>query len=168
MTDQPPNYPPPPPEGYGYGQQQPGGYGYGQQQPPPGGGYGGGYPPQPGYGAYPPQQGGYGYQQQSTGTNGMAIASLACSIVGVCCGIGPILGLIFGFIALNQIKQTGQDGRGIALAGIIVGAIMTVFIVIFAILRFAVAANEVHHDQYGSQPAVVISQDWHEAALVLA
>lgn len=102
MTDQPPSYPPPPPPGgYGYPPpQQPGGYGY----PPPGS----------------------GYPQQTPGTNGLAIASLVCSLLGWLCGIGPILGLVFGFIALNQIKQTGQGGRGMALAGIIIGAVAIV------------------------------------------
>jgi len=102
VTDQPPSYPPPPPPGgYGYPPpQQPGGYGY----PPPGS----------------------GYPQQTPGTNGLAIASLVCSLLGWLCGIGPILGLVFGFIALNQIKQTGQGGRGMALAGIIIGAVAIV------------------------------------------
>jgi hypothetical protein len=54
----------------------------------------------------------------------MAVASLVCSIFGWICVIGPLLGLIFGFVALSQINQTGQRGRGMALAGIIIGAIM--------------------------------------------
>ncbi len=110
MTDQPPSYPPPPPPGgYGYPPpQQPGGYGY----PPPGS----------------------GYPQQTPGTNGLAIASLVCSLLGWLCGIGPILGLVFGFIALNQIKQTGQGGRGMALAGIIIGAVAIVAGIVLLLL----------------------------------
>ncbi len=32
-----------------------------------------------------------------------------------------ILGLIFGHIALSQIKKTGERGRGLALTAVIVG-----------------------------------------------
>ena len=32
-----------------------------------------------------------------------------------------ILGLIFGHIALSQIKRTGERGRGLALTAVIVG-----------------------------------------------
>ena len=51
-------------------------------------------------------------------TNGMAIASLVTALV--CCG--P-LGLIFGLISLSQINKTGEGGKGLAIAGIVVGAI---------------------------------------------
>jgi hypothetical protein len=54
----------------------------------------------------------------------MAVASLVLSLVGLCVGITAILGIIFGFIARNQIKQTGEQGDGLALAGIIVGSIV--------------------------------------------
>jgi hypothetical protein len=32
-----------------------------------------------------------------------------------------ILGIVFGYIALAQIKRTGQQGRGLALAAVILG-----------------------------------------------
>ncbi len=65
-----------------------------------------------------------------TGNNGLAVTSLVLSIVGVCCGIGSIIGIILGFVALNQIKKTGQPGEGLAKAGIIIGVI-TLLIGIF-------------------------------------
>jgi uncharacterized protein DUF4190 len=64
----------------------------------------------------------------------MAVASLVCSLFGWICGLGPILGLIFGFVALSQIKQTGQRGRGMALAGVIIGGILIVLGIGLAIL----------------------------------
>jgi hypothetical protein len=67
--------------------------------------------------------GGYDYQSTPR-TNGLAIASLACSIGGFfVCGIGFILGVVFGYMAKNQIDASGgtQGGSGMALAGIIVG-----------------------------------------------
>ena len=95
------------------------------------------YPPPPpgGYGGVPPPPGGYGYPPppQATGTNGWAIASLVCSVFGWLCVIGGILGIIFGFLALGQIKQTGQGGRGMAIAGIVIGAIVTAIVIVAAI-----------------------------------
>ncbi len=41
--------------------------------------------------------------------------------MGLLCGIGPIIGIVLGFVALNQIKKTGQAGHGLAVAGIAVG-----------------------------------------------
>jgi len=53
----------------------------------------------------------------------MAIASLVASIVGVCCGLGAIVGIVLGIVALNQIKQTREAGQGLAIAGIVVGVV---------------------------------------------
>ncbi|ROT32007.1 DUF4190 domain-containing protein [Micromonospora sp. HM5-17] len=83
--------------------------------PPPGVGY-------PGYpgAAYPvvvPPQ-----------ANGMSIAALVVSIVGmlgICAyGLGGYLGIvgaILGHISRKQIRERGEGGDGLALAGIIVG-----------------------------------------------
>lgn len=84
--------------------------------PPPGS-----YPPPPPPGSYPPP-GGYGGPVPARGNNNLAVASLVCSVVGLCCGVGSIVGIVLGVIAMNQIKQTGQAGHGLALAGVIVGA----------------------------------------------
>ena len=93
----------------------------GAQQPPPPPGYGYGYGP-PGYGPPPaygqPQGYGYGYGQPAPGTNGLAIASLVLGILWVY-WIGSILAVVFGHIALGQIKRTGAGGRGLAIAGLI-------------------------------------------------
>lgn len=126
MTEEPPGpppggYPPPPPGGY----PPPPSGGY-PPPPPPGGGY-------PGSSAYP----GADPASPAAGTNGMAIASLVCSLLGWLCGLGAILGIVFGFIALNQIKERGQGGRGLALAGITIGIVAIVVAVIVAVI-FAV------------------------------
>src|SRR5947208_11439949 len=50
-----------------------------------------------------------GHTRTRTGrTNGLAIASLILSLVGA-----GLLGLIFGYVAKGQIKQTGDDGDGL-------------------------------------------------------
>jgi hypothetical protein len=52
----------------------------------------------------------------------MAIASVVASVIGFFCGIGSIIGIVLGIIALNQVKATGANGRGLAIAGIAIGA----------------------------------------------
>jgi Domain of unknown function (DUF4190) len=107
--------------------------------PPPGS-----YPPPPagGYPPPPPPGGGYYPPSPAAGTNGMAIASLVCSLIGWLCGLGPILGVIFGFVALNQIKQSGQEGRGLALAGIVISIATIVIGAIVFIVLMVVGAHQ--------------------------
>jgi Domain of unknown function (DUF4190) len=65
----------------------------------------------------------------------MAIASMVLGIVWVY-WIGSILALVFGYVALRQIRQRGQQGKGMAIAGIVlgwVGAATLIAIIIFAI-----------------------------------
>jgi hypothetical protein len=117
----PPGYPPP---GYGepgYGQPGLGQPGYGQP----------GYPPA-GYGppGYPPVYG--------RPTNTMAILSLVMAFTF------PPAGLILGIIARRQIRQTREDGDGLALAGIIVGGIATALfalMMIFMVVAFSAASS---------------------------
>ena len=53
----------------------------------------------------------------------MAIAALVCGIAGFLCLIPGILGIIFGFVAKGQIRQSNgtQRGDGMATAGIVLG-----------------------------------------------
>ena len=51
------------------------------------------------------------------GTNVWAIVGFVCAF------FLPLLGIIFSLIALSQIKKTGEKGRGLALAGLIIGII---------------------------------------------
>jgi hypothetical protein len=115
----PPSYPPPQP-----GYPPPAGYG------PPG------HPP---YQSMPPEYpqpypGGY-YPGGQSRTNTLAIASLIASLVGLLplCGIGSIVGIVLGGIAINQIKRTQQEGFGMAVAGIVVGAATLVVGLIFVL-----------------------------------
>jgi ABC-type spermidine/putrescine transport system permease subunit I len=62
--------------------------------------------------------------------NGLAIASLVCSIVSIAFFALPaVLGVIFGFVARSQIRQSSgaQTGAGMASAGIIVGIVIIGF-----------------------------------------
>ena len=80
----------------------------------------------------------------TTSTNGMAIASLVCSLVGcsVCC-LGYILGIIFGMMAKKQIAESEgrQTGEGLATAGIIIGIIGMILSTIVLILYVVLVAS---------------------------
>jgi uncharacterized protein DUF4190 len=52
-------------------------------------------------------------------TNGFAVAAMVCSFFGV---LGGVLGIIFGCVSLSQIRQRGQRGRGMAIAGVAIGS----------------------------------------------
>ncbi|QLY31247.1 DUF4190 domain-containing protein [Nocardia huaxiensis] len=121
-------YPPPAPAPAPYG------YSSGGYQQPAAGGY---QQPYPGASGYQP----YGYPQQTMGTNGLAIASLVTSLIGLLsvffCLFIPIIsvvGLILGVIGWNQTKTSGQDGKGMALAGLWVGVAGVVISVGFWLL----------------------------------
>ena len=53
-------------------------------------------------------------------TNGMAIASLICAFL-----FAP-LGIVFGHMSLSQIKRTGEEGHGLAVAGLVISYVVTV------------------------------------------
>jgi hypothetical protein len=71
-------------------------------------------------------------------TNGLAIASL---VAGIFMCIGSIPAVIMGHLALNRINRSGgaQGGRGIAIAGIILGWAGTAFLLLIVI--GAIASN---------------------------
>jgi hypothetical protein len=127
-----PDYPPTGPQPYGYPPPPPPPYGYGA--PPPM--YSGGYDP---YQTYPARQ-----------TNSLAVASLVTAITGVVLGIPlavfcyigwviPVTAAVLGAVALNQIKLSGQQGRGMALAGVIIGSVTAGLLVLMMVIIAAAA-----------------------------
>jgi hypothetical protein len=84
--------------------------------------------PQP-YGSGPPGQQPYpqaGYPMPPTNT--MAILALVFAFV-----FAP-LGIVFGIIGRRQIDRTGEGGRGLATAGLVVGIVFTVMAVLYIVL----------------------------------
>ena len=79
--------------------------------------------------APPPSYAGY-----ATRTSGLAIASLVLGIVWVF-WLGSILAVIFGHVALSQIKRSmgALTGRGMAIAGLILGYLGLVTLVGFIV-----------------------------------
>lgn len=61
-------------------------------------------------------------------TNTLAIVSLASSFF-----VG-LAGVVCGLIALTQVKRSGERGRGLAIAGIVVGAAQVVISAVVAVL----------------------------------
>jgi hypothetical protein len=70
-------------------------------------------------------------------TNTMAIVALVLTFVF------PPIGLIIGIIALNQIKKTHEEGKGLALAAIVLSSLWVALIALAIIMLgiFGVAAN---------------------------
>jgi hypothetical protein len=84
--------------------------------------------------------------------SGLAVTSLILGILGPLLGLTAVLGLIFGIIALIQIRKSNGAlrGWGLALAGTIVSgvvvliAILALAFLMFANVRTSVAATENH------------------------
>ena len=62
------------------------------------------------------------------GSNGFATASLVLGIIGLpagCTIVVPLLAVIFGLVALQQINRAGGEGggKGLAIAGLVCGGI---------------------------------------------
>ena len=75
---------------------------------------------------------------EKTGTSGLAIASLVCSLGGILVA-GIILGIIaisLGVSAKKQIKVNNQKGKGLATAGIVIGIIDIVIVALYLSARF--------------------------------
>ncbi|WP_147796629.1 DUF4190 domain-containing protein [Cellulomonas sp. Y8] len=98
--------------GTGGGYPAPGG-GYpasGGGYPAPGGGYpGGGYPQAP----YSPNQ-----YQQAPRTDGVSIAALVTGILGT-----GVVAIVLGILGLRRTKRDGTQGRGLAIAGLVLGGL---------------------------------------------
>ncbi|SKC75919.1 DUF4190 domain-containing protein [Krasilnikoviella flava] len=72
-------------------------------------------------------QGAYPYAQRPPGTDGFSITALVTGILG----IGPVA-LGFGIAGLRRTRRTGRDGQGLAIAGIVLGALGILGGLIFA------------------------------------
>jgi Domain of unknown function (DUF4190) len=78
-------------------------------------------------------------QRAGRRTNSLAIASLCCGIGQVLAGaIAGIVAIVLGLVALRQIKETGEDGRGMAVAGIVLGIVGIMLTALLVILLLAV------------------------------
>ena len=66
--------------------------------------------------------------------NGLALASMITSLAGLAlCFFPGVVGLVLGIVALQQISRDGTTGRGYAITGITVGAVMTALLALWFI-----------------------------------
>lgn len=91
------------------------------------------YPPQ----APPPQ---YPQQPHPQQKNGLAVTAMVLGIIavpGICLPIAnwilAILAIIFGGVGLRKSNQ-GAPGKGMAIAGLVLGVIMLAILVVLTIL----------------------------------
>jgi hypothetical protein len=85
------------------------------------------------------RQGPYGPPdwQQPRHTNSLAIAALCCGIAQLIAGpLAGIPAIVLGFVSVGQIQRTGEDGRGMAITGLILGIVGLMFFVL--VLVFAI------------------------------
>ena len=104
----------------------------GPPPPPP-------YPPPP----YPPHDAA-GPPYGTASTNGFAVAALVLGILGPVACVAWILALVFGYIAKTQIdaSEGRQTGRGMAVAGIILGWVWLGLIILYFGFVIILAASD--------------------------
>ncbi len=122
---------------------QPSSPGPGEPPPPTPGGV-----PQPsGYPSYQPGYQGYSYQGPGypvAKTNSLAVAALVCGIGQILFGLlSGIPAIILGHMARKRIAQTGEQGGGMATAGLVLGYI-GVGLAVIGILIIIIAVASVH------------------------
>jgi uncharacterized protein DUF4190 len=80
-----------------------------------------------------------------TRTNGLAIASLFCGLAQFAFGpLATIPAIVLGHMARGQIRRTGEQGAGLALAGLVLGwgaVILGVVVVVVIVVGLALAAG---------------------------
>ena len=75
-------------------------------------------------------------------TNGLAVASLACGLAQFVFGpLATIPAIVFGHLALHQIKRTGEQGAGLALAGLILGWATVILGIILIVVGLAMSVG---------------------------
>lgn len=85
--------------------------------------------------------------QAAKKTNGMAIAALVVSLIGLFGGgyllcIPPVIGLVLSILGIQQANRTNGSGRGMAIGSLIVSVISVVFWVIVWIIAIGMIVND--------------------------
>lgn len=80
----------------------------------------------------------------------MALVGFILSLAGFVVGITAIPGIVLGHIGLSQIKKTGEDGHGLAVAALIMGYIQVglaiLGIIIAVVVIVAYGATWMNHN----------------------
>lgn len=95
--------------------------------------------------------------------NGLAIAGLVLGILSVCCccanPLFSILAIVFGAIALSQIAKNDANGKGMAIAALIIGIATLVMFVVSIPLSGVI--NEVTYDIFDDYGVYDDIYDYH-------
>ena len=89
-----------------------------------------------------------------TKLNTLAVVSIATALTS----IGAVAAIITGHVALTQSKKSGQSGRGLALAGTIVGYVTIAFWILTSI-GFLIAGTYLK-GRYGMEMGNRMGWDW--------
>ncbi len=89
-----------------------------------------------------------------TKLNTLAVVSIATALTS----IGAVAAIITGHVALTQIKKSGESGRGLALAGTIVGYVTIAFWILTSI-GFLIAGTYLK-GRYGMEMGNRMGWDW--------
>lgn len=108
-----------------------------------------------------------GYTPSGAQTNSLAVVSLVAGIgsffAHIIPGVGgfavALVAVVTGFMARNQIRQTGEQGMWMATAGIVIGLIhlaliaLLILVLIFVIFVLGIALFGVAAHGGGSMPS---------------
>ncbi|EHB48726.1 hypothetical protein MycrhDRAFT_5567 [Mycolicibacterium rhodesiae JS60] len=70
----------------------------------------------------------------SISTNTLAIVTLMLGLIGLMAPPFALIAVPFGHISLKQIRRTGERGRGMAKAGLIIGYFYVAVVVIAVLI----------------------------------
>jgi uncharacterized membrane protein len=90
-------------------------------------------------------------------TNPLAVAALACGVAGFFTGgLTSIPAIVMANVARGQMRRTGEQGRGLALTGLILGwlAVLTIVLVVTVATVVAVHLGHTVFFENGGEPAV--------------
>ncbi|MDR2523994.1 MAG: DUF4190 domain-containing protein [Candidatus Nomurabacteria bacterium] len=74
-------------------------------------------------------------------TNTMAIVGFVLSF------FSSVIGIVLSIVALGQIKKTGEGGKGLATAGIIIGSVSTVVAIVVVVLTLVFSLGAIDKSQ---------------------
>jgi len=101
-----------------------------------------------------------------TSRSGYSVASFCLGIIAIIPIVGilfAVLSIIFGTLALKEIKRENKKGKGLAVTGLILG---TIFLLINAMGVYLVSKGETLHEEFLKTPkGQEVSKEAGEAAL---
>lgn len=74
-------------------------------------------------------------------TNGKAIGAVVCGVTGLFFGLPAVPAVVLGHMARREIRGTGEQGDGMAVAGLVLGYVVTIVMVTFVLLAVAFAST---------------------------